>query len=412
MSTDMSATGEAVINQSNKNHALLSASGAHKWLNCTPSARLEENMPESESIYANEGRLAHEIGELKLKKAFVEPMGPQKFKAALKKLESDPLFQDEMLKHTDTYFDYISGIVHSFNSPPYIRVEKRIDFSAYAPEGFGTGDCIIIGGNVLHVCDFKYGKGVPVSAEYNPQMMLYALGAYTEYSFLYPIERVKMAIIQPRLDSISEFEMSIADLLGWGECIKPNAQKAFNGEGEFISGEWCRFCRAKALCRARSEFSQTIINASAGKLPPVLSNEEVGAILAQINVYGVEKWIKDLEEYALTELLKGNLVPGWKAVEGRSVRQFDDTDEAFKVLIGAGFDEAILYERKPLTLAAVEKLLGKAQFNKLLKDYYFTPPGKPTLAPVSDKRIAISNRTSAAEDFGTTTGAIEDQEKK
>jgi hypothetical protein len=392
-------------------HALLAASSAHKWINCTPSPRLEEQFEDTTSDYAVEGSLAHEIGELKLRKAFVEPIGQRVFNNRLKKLQEKtfttgenagkPIFQDEMMKHTDTYFDYVSKIVHGFPSPPHVVVEKRIDYSMYAPEGFGTADNLIIGSNILHVNDFKYGKGVPVSAENNPQMMLYALGAYVEYSFLYPIERVKMAIIQPRLDSISEFEMSIVDLLGWGESIKPIAAKAFKGEGEFNPGEWCRFCRAKARCRARSEFNQVIINASVGKKSPVLSNEEIGAILAQIDTLGVEKWIKDLEEYALSECLKGNLIPGWKAVHGRGKRAYINVDTAFKVLTDAGYDKALLYVTEPLSPTAVEDLIGKKEYKKLLTDQVNTPPGKPTLVPISDTREAISNRTTAAEDFGT-----------
>ena len=190
-------------------HALLSASGSARWLACTPSARLEAQFPETTSEYAEEGILAHEIAELKLRKA-TEPMGPRKFNNRIKKFKENPLYQDEMLKHTDTYLDYVSGIVHEYAIRPYVAVEKKLDYSAYVPEGFGTGDCIIIGGDTLHVIDFKYGKGVPVSAETNPQMMLYALGAYLEYSFLYPIEKVVMSIVQPRLDSISEFSMPLS----------------------------------------------------------------------------------------------------------------------------------------------------------------------------------------------------------
>lgn len=379
-------------------HALLGASSAHKWLNCTPSARLEETLPESQSVYAKEGRLAHEIGELKLRKAFVGPMGPGKFKNALKKLQENSLYQDEMLKHTDTYLDYVSKIVHSYPAPPYVAIEQRLDYSVFVPEGFGTGDCIIIGGNTLHVIDFKYGKGVPVSAEHNPQMMLYGLGAYVKYLMLYPIERVKLAIVQPRLDSISEWEISVNDLIAWGEqYVRPRAQQAHNGQGEFNPGEWCRFCRARATCRARADI-HTALEDFGFKKPPLLTNDEVGALL--VRAQELAKWAKDLEEYALSECLQGREVPGWKAVEGRSVRQFTDLEAAFKVLIKAGYDEAVLYERRPLTLAAIEKLLGKKDFTKLLKDHVTIPPGKPTLAPESDKREAICNRTSAADDFG------------
>ncbi|HEY9060979.1 MAG TPA: DUF2800 domain-containing protein [Pseudobacteroides sp.] len=371
-------------------HALLSASGSHKWLHCTPSARLEEKMPEQESVYANEGRLAHEIGELKLKKQFTDPMGPKKYKSALKKLQENPLYQDEMDRYTDMYVEHIAGIIHSFTSPPYIAIEKRLDYSQYAPEGFGTGDCIIIGGNTLHVIDLKYGKGVPVSAKDNPQMKLYALGAFTEYSFLYQIEKISTTIIQPRLDNISNDVITIDELLKWGAAIAPTAQKAFFGEGEHVPGEWCRFCRAKALCRARADFNMALdtykqIN------PALITNDEIGRILQKAK--DLAAWAKDLEEYALSELLKGNQVEGWKAVEGRSNRRFINQDEAFAVVKANGIDEAMLYERKPITLTAVEKLLGEKRFNELLGNHVEKPKGSPTLATIEDKRSAYQTIT-------------------
>ena len=376
-------------------HALLSASGAHKWMNCTPSARLEETMPESTSTYADEGRLAHEIAELKLRKQFTEPMGLRSYNSKLKKLQENKLYSPEMLVYTDAYLDYISGLVHSFQSRPYIAVEKKLDFSAYVNEGFGTGDCIVIGDNTLYVIDLKYGKGVPVFAETNPQMMLYALGAYEAYSFLYNIEKIKMVIIQPRLDNISEFKVDVFDLIEWGEFIKPIAQKAFAGEGEFVSGEHCRFCRAKAKCRARSEFNLQIQDYK-GLKPPLISNEEVGQIL--LKAKDLSKWISDLEEHALSECLAGNEVPGWKAVEGRSVRQFKDSDMAFNTLMQNGIEETMLYERKPITLTGVEKMLGKAKFNELLAEQVNIPKGEPSLVPASDKREPFK-RSSAAEEF-------------
>lgn len=368
-------------------HALLSASSAHKWLNCTPSARLEAQFPDSTSEYAAEGSLAHEIGELKLRKHFIEPMGPRTFNNKLKKLQENPLYQAEMIGHTDTYLDYISGIVHGYSAPPYVAVEKRLNYSVYAPEGFGTGDCIVIGGNTLRIIDLKYGKGVPVSAEWNPQMMLYALGALSEYSILYILEKIIMVIVQPRLDSISEFELTVEELLAWGESIKPAAQQAFAGEGEYVPGEHCRFCRAKSLCRARAEFNTSLEEFHKMK-PPLISNEEVGQIIARAQ--DLAKWVADLEEYALAECLKGVEIPGWKAVEGRSIRQFTNQDEAFKVLNANGIEEVMLFERKPITLASVEKLIGKPKFKELLNAYVNTPPGKPTLVPASDKREAIT----------------------
>lgn len=377
-------------------HALLSASSSHKWLHCTPSARLEEQFPDKGSEYAAEGTLAHAIAELKLRKYFT-PLSQRQFNAQLKKLQADELYQDEMMRHTDTYLEYVQGIVHGFTVPPYIAIEKRIDYSSYAPEGFGTGDYIIIGGNTLYICDLKYGKGVPVSAVGNPQMRLYALGAYAEYSFLYPIERVRMAIIQPRLDDISEDEMSIAELLEWGESIKPIAQKAFAGEGDFVPGDHCRFCRAKALCRARAE-QHTALEDFKMMKPPLISNEEVGQILERAQ--NLAAWVKNLEEYALGECLRGGDIPGWKAVEGRGSRQYVDQDAAFDVLMKAGIAEAMLYERKPLTVPSIEKVLGKKDYKRLLEEpgHVKVEPGKPTLAPLGDKREAIT-RVTAADDF-------------
>jgi hypothetical protein len=381
-----------------REHALLSASGSHRWLTCTPSARLEEQFPDTTSDYAKEGTLAHEIAELKLRKYFIEPMSKSVFTRRLNQFKKHELFQDEMLKHTDTYLDYLKEI--SFNIPgtAYVAVEKRIDYSAYAPQGFGTVDCLIIGGDTLYVTDFKYGKGVPVSAENNSQMKLYALGAYLEYGFLYPIKNVQLAIIQPRLDSISEWSLTIEELLEWGEEIKPIAQKAFNGEGEFVPGERCKFCRAKAQCRARAQHYLDLDFYKQMK-PPLISNEEVGSILER--AIALESWVKDIKEYALAESLKGNDIPGWKAVEGRSLRVFVDQDKAFEHLKANGIDEAMLYERVPLTVSKLEKQLGKKEFRSLVEEAGLVEksPGKPTLVPVTDKRTAIAPNVSAEEDF-------------
>ncbi len=366
-------------------HALLSASGAHRWMECTPSARLEEQFPDSTSDHAALGSLAHEVAELKLRKYFLEPMGARTFNNRIKKFKQNPLWEDDILKHTDTYLEYVQGVVHQYKSTPYVAVEKKLDFSKYVPEGFGTGDCIVIGGNTIHVIDFKYGKGVPVSAEDNPQMKLYALGAYTAYSILYGIDTIKLAIVQPRLDTISEYELSLSELLVWGETIKGVAEKAHKGEGEYCPGEHCRFCRAKSLCRARTEFNTSIQEYPLK--PPIISDEEVGQILQKAK--DLAKWAKDLEEYALSACLQGKAIPGWKAVEGRTSRQYTDIDAAFENLKANGIDEAVLYERKPLTVAALEKVLGKQQYKELLEAHVKVEPGKPTLALASDKREAI-----------------------
>ncbi|MDE5917073.1 MAG: DUF2800 domain-containing protein, partial [Oscillospiraceae bacterium] len=227
-------------------HALLSASSSKKWLNCTPSARLEEQFPSTETVYTREGTLAHSIAELKVRKYFIEPMPLKAFNSSLKKLQKDELYDSEMLTYTDTYLEYIQNIAYGCNSKPFVAVEKKLDYSHIVPEGFGTGDCILINGNTLYIIDFKYGKGVPVYAENNTQMLLYAIGALNAYGFIYDIKNIVMSIVQPRLDNISEHTISVSELNEWAESIKPTAELAFKGEGEFNEGEWCRFCRAKA----------------------------------------------------------------------------------------------------------------------------------------------------------------------
>lgn len=386
------------IAHAERSHALLSASASHRWLVCTPSVRLEEQFPDTTSEYAKEGTLAHEIAELKLRKYFTEPMSQRTFNTRLNKFKKHELFQEEMLKHTDTYVDYLKGITLSLPSQPYVAVEKKVDYSAYAPDGFGTCDCIIIHGEDLYVTDFKYGKGVPVSAEDNPQMKLYALGAWVAYSLLYPIKQVHLAIVQPRLDSISEWSLTLDELLAWGEEIKPLAQKAYDGEGDFVPGEHCKFCRAKAQCRARAD-QYTALEDFKQMKPPLISNDEVGTILEK--ALHIEAWVKDLKEYALSESLKGNEIPGWKAVEGRGLRSFTDIDKAFEHLKQNGIDEAILYERVPLSVSKIEKVLKKKEFTRLLEEPGFVEkaPGKPTLVPISDKRQAITATPSAESDF-------------
>lgn len=388
----------AEIAHKERAHALLSASGASRWMTCTPSARLEENFEEKESVYAAEGTLAHEIAELKLRKHFTEPMAKSTFTRRLNKFKKHELYQDEMLRHTDTYLEYLQELALSMDSAPYVAVEKRLDFSKVVPEGFGTVDCLMVGGDTLYITDFKYGKGVPVSAENNPQMKLYALGAYFEYSFLYPIKNVHLAIIQPRLDSISEWTLSADSLLEWAKEVEERAKLAWEGKGDFVPGEHCKFCKAKAQCRARSEQYTALADFEAKK-PELLTDEEVGTILEK--AVGIESWVKSLKDYALSVALRGGNIPGWKAVEGRGSRNFTDLDKAFEHLQSNNIEEAMLYERVPLSVAKLEKALGKKDFRELLEEQGFVvkQPGKPTLAPSTDKRKAISNAVDPAEDF-------------
>lgn len=385
-------------NHKERAHAILSASSAHRWLKCTRSARLEETFPDSTSEAANEGTLAHELAEAKLRNYFYPAdFGKRKLSNFIKKAKENELWQDEMLEHTDTYLDYIKSIALSYKTEPTVLIERKVDYSEYAPEGFGTADCILISGGTLHVIDFKYGKGVPVSAEKNPQLMMYALGACVAYQLLYPIKEVRLSVVQPRLDDVSTWMCTIHELLGWGEFVKTQASLAWDGQGDFAPGEdTCRFCRAKAQCRARSDYNVQLAF-PLEELPPLITAEEAGERLAVM--VDVVKYQKDLQEWALSECLAGHTVPGWKAVEGRSLREWTDQEEAFKTLKENNIEEALLYEKKPLTLAQVEKAVGKKEFAEIAGSFVIKPPGKPTLVKESDKREAITNQITAEEAF-------------
>ncbi len=381
-------------------HALLSASSAHRWLKCTKSARLEEQFPDTTSEAAKEGTLAHELAELKVRNYFnPSDVSKRKLTFAIKKMKENPLWDDEMLIHTDTYLDYIRDVSIKLPAAPFVEVEKRVDFSEYVPDGFGTADCIMVQGNTLFVIDFKYGKGVPVSAKENPQMMLYALGAYEACKILYLIERIHLAIVQPRLpDGITEWECPLGELLEFGEYVEKRAALAFTGGGEFAPDEkTCKFCRARKQCRARSDYNVKQAF-DLGELPPLITNEEAGQRLLAMR--DVVSYQKDLQEWALSECLVGNEVPGWKAVEGRRSRDWTDMDAAFEKLIKSGVvAEEILWEKKPLTLAQVEKTIGKKDFADAVGEFVIQKSGKPALVEVSDKRQAITNKVTAQAAF-------------
>lgn len=378
-------------------HALLSASGAHRWMNCTPSAILETRFPDTTSEAAKEGTLAHELAEAKVMHYMhIDGFTKRKLTTRINKMKKNPLWQDEMNKYTDEYLDFIKAEALSYKVHPFVKVEEKIDLTAYVPDGFGTADCIIIAAGVLQVIDLKYGKGVPVSPERNEQLMLYALGAYAKYGFLFDIKSVKLSIVQPRIDNTSSWVITIESLLEFGETVKEKANVAIKGEGTHNPGDWCRFCRARRNCRARADENVKLAFATEKK-PPLITNEEVGEYLRLGE--DVAKWLSDLKDYALTECLAGKDVPGWKAVEGRSSREWTNMEEAFNAISEDGMDEAMLYERKPLSLAQVEKLMGKAHFNDVCMTYVVKKPGKPTLVTESDKREAITNKIPADEAF-------------
>lgn len=378
-----------------KAHAVLSASSSHKWLVCTPSARLEEKFPNKTSEYMAEGTLAHEIAEFKVRSYFLEAMSKSTYTRRLNKFKKEELFDNEMLAHTDTYLEYIKEEAMKTSNKPFIAVEQRVDFSKYVPEGFGTADCIIISGDTLQVIDFKYGKGVKVEAQDNPQMKLYALGVLNQYGMFYNIKYIKMSIVQPRIDNISSYEIPVGPLLEWGEkIVKPQAQKAFMGIGDFVQGEHCKFCRAKGACEFRATENMKVIK-EIQNTTGIVSNDDLGEMLSKTD--GIEQWIKDLRSYALEQILKGEKVPGWKAVEGKSNRKIVDVDKAFEILEANGYDKAILYERKPITLTQLEKVVGKKKLSETIGDYIEKPKGAPTLAKEDDKRELY--KVSAAEEF-------------
>lgn len=395
------------MEHSKRKHALLSASSASRWLACTPSARLEERLPDTESKAAAEGTLAHELAEAKVRSFFFpKEFGRRRLNSVVKKLKEHELWQGDMDRYTDDYLDYIKNIALSLKPAPSARIEQRVYFKEYTLaepedeiEGSGIADCILLYEDTVHVIDFKYGKGVPVSAKKNPQLMLYALGACQEYQLLYPISKARLTIVQPRLHSISEWECTAAELLKFGEYVKERAAFAVKGEGDFRpEKDTCRFCRAKAQCRARSEENLRLAFFT-DKYPPLISNEEVGEYLKMGE--DVASWLEDLKGYALKECLEGKEVFGWKAVEGRGIREWADLAAAFDALVSKGLvPEEMLWEKKPLSLAQVEKMVGKKDFQESVGEYVVKKPGKPALVKESDKRPAVTNKVTAAEAFG------------
>ncbi|WP_352400119.1 DUF2800 domain-containing protein [Anaerotignum sp.] len=365
-------------------HALLSASSAEKWLHCTPSARMESSLPDTAGESAQEGSLAHELAELKARRHF-HGMDKGAFTRKFNKIKNHELYAVDMDNYTDDYVEYLKDVEMMFSSKPYAVFETKVDYSHIAPEGFGTADCIMIGGGYLHIVDFKYGKTVQVDCVENPQMKLYALGALKKYGLLYCIEHVVLHIVQPRMSNISSCDITCQDLKAWGESIKPVGLLAYDGAGECIVGEWCdnHFCKCRATCRAYMSQMQEVVP-FVDKLPPVLTDEEVGYCLTLAT--NIKKWYSILEKHAMTALLAGKDITGWKVVEGRSNRAFNDTDAAYKALSESGIDEALLYKRVPITLTDCEKMLGKKEFTEKLADFVVKPPGKPTIAPLSDPR--------------------------
>lgn len=364
-----------------KAHAILSASSSHRWLNCPPSARLCETYEDKGSDYAAEGTDAHSLCEYKLRLALgMEATDPT---------EHLTWYNEEMLDCANGYASYILELVEAAKetcADPVVLIEQRVDFSRWVEQGFGTSDAIIISDGTLHVVDYKHGLGVLVDADNNPQMMCYALGALELFDAIYDIDTVAMTVYQPRRQNLSTFKMSKDDLYRWAEeVLKPTAELAFAGDGNFLCGEWCGFCKAKHECRARAEANLMLAQYDF-KLPPLLEDTEIEVILSRADQ--LVSWINDIKEYALQQAISGKEWTGFKLVEGRSNRRYTDEAAVTQAVTNAGFDP---YERKLLGITAMQKLLGKSRFDELLSPYIEKPQGKPTLVPGSDKRPVMNN---------------------
>jgi hypothetical protein len=378
-------------------HAVLSPSSASRWLSCTPSARLEIQFPDKAGDFALEGSLAHEFGELRLKR-YSNVIDEMEWAKKTSELIKDNFYSESLEEYAEGYAAFVWEkylLAQKTTIDAVLRIEEKIDLTAYVPEGFGTGDAVILADGTMEIIDLKYGKGVQVSAVENKQMMLYALGALDMFGFMYAIHTVRMTIYQPRLYNISEWEMSVEGLLMWGmNELAPRAKMAFAGEGSFIPGKHCQFCRAKAQCRALAEKN---LEAAKHEFDDVslLSDIEISGILAQIDV--IKNWVTAVEDYALQAALAGKKLPGFKLVEGRSIRKYSNEKMVADRLIENGYKSDLIYEPAKLkTITAMEKLVTKKAFTALLGDLIIKPQGKPTLAPESDKR---QEWNSAENDF-------------
>ena len=367
-------------------HALLSPSSAVQWLHCPPSARLCESYDDKGSDYAAEGTDAHALCEYKLRRVLgMEATDPT---------ENLTWLNEEMTDCADGYAAYVLEQVVAAKracADSVVLIEQRVDFSRWVESGFGTADCIIIADGTLQVIDYKHGLGVLVSAEENPQMQCYALGALELFDGIYDIDSVRMTIYQPRRDNVSTYELSKDELFRWAdEVLKPTADLAFAGDGNFLCGEWCGFCKAKHDCRARADANMGLASYDF-KLPPLLTDEEVEEILTRVD--DLVAWASDIKDYALQQAISGKEWHGYKLVEGRSNRKYTNDALVAAAVERIGIDP---YERKLLGVTAMQKLLGKARFDELLAAYIEKPQGKPTLVPESDKRPAMN---TAKNDF-------------
>lgn len=390
----MQVTSPKPQKHSQRAHALLSASGASRWLNCTPSAKLEDEYGDkTTSPYAAEGTLAHELAELYLRKDVLENISDADFEKSLEEIMANELFNDEMLEVVPTYTDYCEDqFIEAKNNNDFaiIEIEQTLDLTEYVPESFGTADTVIISDGIMEVIDLKYGKGIPVYADWNKQLMLYALGALRKYDTMYDIDEVRVTIVQPRINNISSWQISVEELLKWAEeDLRPTADKAFHGEGELNAGDWCRFCGVRNQCKKLYEQQFEIAKHEFAE-PQLLSDNDIADIVQRTPK--LVEWANSVAEYAKKKAIEENKQwPGLKLVEGRSRRKWIDEDKALETIFEQfpELDEADVTTTKINGITAIEKLVGKKKFFEKLKDVVVTPQGNPTLVPLQDKRPAM-----------------------
>lgn len=369
-------------------HAILSASSSHRWMNCTPSARLERKFADRETEAAAEGTAAHALCEHKLRRAL-----KMRSKKPVSKYDCD-----EMDAYTDGYVEFVLEQLAQAKlecADPLVLIEQRLDFSCWVPEGFGTGDCLIVADKLLHIIDFKYGQGVLVEAEENPQMMLYALGALRLFDSLYDITEVSMSIYQPRRENVSTWTISVDELNAWAEnVLKPKAELAHKGEGAYLPGPWCQFCKAAVKCRARAEEKLQLARFEFAP-PPLLSDEEIEDILTKLD--DLTKWASEIQAYAQDAAINhGKVWRGFKLVATRTNRRYTDEEAVIQAAKEAGYTD--IFRKSLIPITEMEKLMSKKEFNRILGALVEKPQGRPTLVSVTDKRPALTN-TGAGDDF-------------
>lgn len=405
---------------SERAHALLSASGSKRWLSCTPSARAEElyinelkaqGIGEENSVYAQEGTAAHEYSEILLNRELGNLTKSQASRKINKFKKESEFYSEEFEEYVQSYVDYVMEQVNEAMSrtpDAHVLIEQRLDFSEYVPDGFGTGDVLIIVDGKLEIIDLKYGKGVPVSAIDNTQMMLYGIGAASAYAFIYDVEEISMTIVQPRLDNISTYSISTDELFEWAEnVVKAKAEEANNGDGEYVAGEHCRFCKIKGSCRARADQALEMAKAEFDedgsitvdlKKPATLTDKELAEVMFVVS--DIEKWCKDVQAFALEQAVSGKKLEGFKLVEGRSIRKITDAVLAAQRLIENEVAEEAIYKPQELKgITDLEKAVGKTKLAEVIGGLIVKPQGKPVLAPADDPRKEIQSAESAAEEF-------------